>query len=61
MDNGSKEKKNSTMPVPESVGIAQLHNHFKVKYELDDGEAETLVVSSSKSLIDRSIEVFAVL
>jgi len=52
MDSGSKEKKFSTIPVPESVGIAELHNHFKVKYELNDGEADTLIVSSSESLID---------
>ncbi len=50
MDSGGKEKKNSTMPVPESVDITTLHNHFKVKYEVDDGEAEILVESSSKSL-----------
>lgn len=52
MDSGSKEKNISTIPVPESVTIAQVHNFFKVKYELDDGEAETLIASSSKSLIE---------
>jgi len=52
MDSGSKETNYSTMSVPAPVGVTQLHNHFKEKYELDDGEAETLVVSSSRSLID---------
>lgn len=52
MDNGSKETNYSTIPVPAPVGVTQLHNFFKEKYELDDGEAEILVVSSAKSLID---------
>lgn len=52
MDNGSKETNYSTMLVPASVGVTQLHNFFKKKYELDDGEAEILVLSSSQSLID---------
>lgn len=52
MDNGSKEINISTMPVPESVNVVTLQSYFKEKYELNDEEADTLVVSSSKSLLD---------
>lgn len=52
MDSGSKETNYSIIPVPQAVAVATLQNHFKKQYELNDGEVDTLVVSSSKSVID---------
>ena len=52
MDYGGKKNGYSTIPVPEKVGSAQLQQHFKETYKLDEVEAKTLVVSSSKSLIE---------
>ncbi len=57
MDRGDKEVDYNQLPVPESVAVPRLQNHFIKKYELDASQAELLVVSSCESLREVLAEI----
>lgn len=50
MDQGKKEVDYAEVPVPGKVDVVSLKLFFKEKYELEDTQAEALVLSSCESL-----------